>query len=74
MVKPLGLDAVSVVCTETRVTATVDDTKLANLKLMKIALNDCGEEFYNVSGNTVTALFDKCAYNITQSNEIITQV
>ena len=69
----ITLDAVSIVCTDTQVTATVDETKLTNLTITKISINDCAEEYYNVSGHTVTVSFDTCAQNITQSSDIITQ-
>ena len=65
--------AVDFSCHESSVTATVDPDKL-NMTITSISLEDCTRSNYTVTGNTVTADFDDCAHNVTQSDNTIVQV
>ena len=66
--------AVSVNCRETEVTGVIHPEKLTNMTIVDISVDNCPKSDFNVTGNVVTTTYDKCAKNVTQDANIITQV
>ena len=66
--------AVSITCSETRVTAVVHTEEMRNWTVVELSIKDCPRSDFNVTGNKVTTTYDRCAKNVTQDNEYINQV
>ena len=66
--------AVSLHCDGSTVTATVDPEKLNKMTIISLSIDDCPSGDFNVTGYEVTTTYDRCAQNISQNDDIITQV
>ena len=61
-------------CSDTRVTAVVHIEIIRGFTVMELSIQDCPQSDFNVTGNVITTTYDKCAKNVTQDNDFITQV
>ena len=55
-------------------TATVDPSKLTNLTIVSLAIEDCKPSDFSVKGNTVETSFEACGHSISQMSDVIVQV